>query len=53
MFVADLLATFVPVIPSVVGTVGRASGQVRLRVVKHTDSKTITPHFIAALVCCT
>ena len=30
--------------PPVVGTVGRESGQVRLRVVKHTDKATLVPH---------
>ena len=30
--------------PPIVGTVGRQSGQVRLRVVKHTDSKTLKRH---------
>lgn len=30
--------------PPVVGTVGRRSGQVRLRVVKHTDRKTLEQH---------
>jgi transposase len=30
--------------PPVVGTVGRRSGQVRLRVVKHTDRKTLEHH---------
>ena len=30
--------------PPVVGTVGRHSGQVRLRVVKHTDRKTLEHH---------
>ncbi len=30
--------------PPIVGTVGRESGQVRLRVVKHTDSQTLNKH---------
>lgn len=30
--------------PPIVGTVGRESGQVRLRVVHHTDSKTLEAH---------
>ena len=30
--------------PPIVGTVGRQSGQVRLRVVKHTDGKTLKRH---------
>ena len=30
--------------PPIVGTVGRESGQVRLRVVKHTDGKTLRGH---------
>jgi transposase-like protein len=30
--------------PPVVGTIGRESGQVRLRVVHHTDGKTLTRH---------
>ncbi len=30
--------------PPIVGTVGRESGQVRLRLVKHTDSKTLERH---------
>ena len=30
--------------PPIVGTVGRESGQVRLRVVKHTDSQTLKRH---------
>ena len=30
--------------PPVIGTVGRQSGQVRLRVVKHTDGKTLRTH---------
>lgn len=30
--------------PPIVGTIGRESGQVRLRVVKHTDGKTLEHH---------
>src|SRR6266700_3534239 len=30
--------------PPIVGTVGRRSGQVRLRMVKHTDGKTLERH---------
>ena len=30
--------------PPIIGTVGRDSGQVRLRMVKHTDSKTLKKH---------
>lgn len=30
--------------PPIVGTVGRESGQVRLRVLKHTDGETLVPH---------
>jgi transposase-like protein len=30
--------------PPIIGTIGRDSGQVRLRVVKHTDSKTLKKH---------
>lgn len=30
--------------PPIVGSVGRDSGQVRLRVVKHTDAATLKPH---------
>ena len=30
--------------PPIVGSVGRESGQVRLRVVKHTDKETLLPH---------
>jgi len=30
--------------PPIVGTVGRESGQVRLRVVQHTDGATLRPH---------
>lgn len=32
--------------PPIVGTVGRESGQVRLRVVKHTDGKTLKQHLV-------
>ena len=32
--------------PPIVGTVGRESGQVRLRVVQHTDSKTLKRHMM-------
>jgi hypothetical protein len=30
--------------PPIIGRVGRESGQVRLRVVKHTDKETLVPH---------
>jgi transposase len=30
--------------PPIVGTVGRESGQVRLRVIEHTDKETLVPH---------
>ena len=36
--------------PPVVGTVGRRSGQVRLRVVKHTDRKTLEAHVASCTI---
>ena len=32
--------------PPIIGTVGRESGQVRLRVAQHTDSKTLKQHLV-------
>ena len=34
--------------PPIIGTVGRASGQVRLQVIKRTDGDTLTQHVEAA-----
>lgn len=37
--------------PPIVGTIGRSSGQVRLRVVKHTDGKTLKRHVTQFTIC--